>query len=44
MKTKYEVRPPVRLGLEWNFSLWFALLSPILGVLFGLFGIFLFQN
>jgi hypothetical protein len=27
MKTKYEARLPVRLGPEWDFSLWFALLS-----------------
>jgi hypothetical protein len=26
MKTKYEARLPVRLGPEWDFSLWFALL------------------
>jgi hypothetical protein len=30
--------------VAWDLSFWFALLSPILGVLFGLFGIFLFQN
>jgi len=35
MKTKYEVRLPVRLGPEWDFSLWFALLSPLIGILLG---------
>ena len=41
MKTKYEVRPPVRLGPEWDLSLWFALLSPLIGILFGFLGGFL---
>ena len=35
MKTKYEARLPVRLGPEWDFSLWFALLTPLIGNLFG---------
>ena len=26
----------------WSFSTWFALLSPVIGVLLGLFGAFLF--
>ena len=26
----------------WGFSTWFALLSPVIGVLLGLFGAFLF--
>ena len=25
----------------WNFSTWFVLLSPVIGILFGLFGAFL---
>ena len=37
MKTRYE-------SIEWNFSFWFALLSPITGVLLGLLGIFFFQH
>ena len=41
MKTKYEVRLPVRLGPEWDFSLWFALLSPLIGILLGILGVFL---
>ncbi len=42
MKTKYEVRLPVRLGPEWNFSLWFALLSPL--ILLGFLGGFLLYH
>jgi hypothetical protein len=48
MKTKYEARLPVRsetrrgeLGPEWDFSLWFALLSPVMGILLGILGVFL---
>jgi hypothetical protein len=26
---------------EWDFSLWFALLSPLIGILFGILGGFL---
>jgi hypothetical protein len=26
---------------DWDFSLWFALLSPLIGVLLGFFGVFL---
>jgi len=46
MKTKIKL--PVRsktrrgeLGPEWDFSLWFALLSPLIGFLFGIFEGFL---
>jgi hypothetical protein len=55
MKTEYEVRPPVASagrpdssggepGVEWDFSVWFAVLSPILGVLLGLVGAFFAQH
>jgi hypothetical protein len=44
MKAKYDVRPPIRLELEWDFSLWFAALSPILGILLGLVGAFLVEK
>ena len=44
MKTKYEARLPVRLGPEWNFSLWFALLSPLIGILLGFLGEFLLYH
>jgi hypothetical protein len=55
MKTKYEARLPVRsasrtdsscgeLGPEWDFSLWFALLSPVIGVLLGILGGFLLYH
>ncbi len=44
MKTKYEVGLPVRLGPEWNFSLWFALLSPLIGILLGFLGGFLLYH
>jgi hypothetical protein len=40
MKTKYEARLPVRLGPEWDFSLWFA---PI-GILLGILGVFLLYH
>jgi hypothetical protein len=26
---------------DWDFSLWFALLSPLIGVLLGVFGVFI---
>jgi len=29
---------------EWNFSLWFALLSPLIGILFGMLKVFLFYH
>jgi hypothetical protein len=29
---------------EWNFSLWFALLSPVIGVLLGILGVFLLYH
>ena len=44
MKTKYEVRLPVRLGPEWDFLLWFALLSPVIGILLGILGVFLLYH
>jgi hypothetical protein len=44
MKTKYEARLPVRLGPECDFSLWFALLSPVIGVLLGIPGVFLIYH
>ena len=44
MKTKYEGRLPVRLGPEWGFSLWFALLSPVIGILLGILGVFLLYH
>ena len=42
MKTKIKL--PVRLGPEWDFSLWFALLSPLIGFLFGIFEGFLLYH
>jgi hypothetical protein len=44
MKTKYEARLPVRLGPEWDFSLWFALLSPVIVILLGILGGFLLYH
>jgi len=44
MKTKYEARLPVRLGPEWDFSFWFALLSPVIGILLGILGVFLLYH
>lgn len=29
---------------EWRFSLWFALLSPFLGILLGILALFFFFN
>jgi hypothetical protein len=29
---------------RWNFSLWFALLSPVIGILLGILGVFLFYH
>jgi len=49
MKTKIKL--PVRskthggeLAPEWDFSLWFALLSPLIGFLFGIFEGFLLYH
>ncbi len=44
MKTKCEIKLPVRLGPDWDFSLWFALLSPLIGVLLGFLGVFLLYH
>jgi hypothetical protein len=44
MKTEYEARLPVRLGPEWDFSLWFALLSPVIGILLGMLGAFVLYH
>ena len=38
MKTKFES------VAEWDFSLWFALLSPVIGTLLGILGVFLLYN
>jgi hypothetical protein len=38
MKTKYDSIA------EWNFSLWFALLSPVIGSLLGMLGVFLVHH
>ena len=37
-KTKYHTIA------EWNFSLWFALLSPVIGILLGILGVFLLSH
>ena len=29
---------------RWNFSLWFALLSPVIGILLVILGVFLFYH
>ena len=29
------------MNAQWNFSLWFALLSPVIGILLGILGVFL---
>jgi hypothetical protein len=29
---------------DWDFSLWFALLSPLIGVLLGVLGVFIFYR
>jgi hypothetical protein len=29
---------------EWEFSLWFALLSPVIGILLGILGVFLLYH
>jgi len=29
---------------EWDFSLWFALLSPVIGILLGILGVFLLYH
>jgi hypothetical protein len=39
MKPKREVSRRVRLGREWGFSRWFAILSPLIGVLLGVLGL-----
>jgi hypothetical protein len=44
MKTKYEMKLPIRLGPEWDFSLWFALLGPLIGFLFSIFEGFLLYH
>jgi hypothetical protein len=41
MKTKIKL--PV-LAPEWDFSLWFALLGPLIGFLFGIFEGFLLHH
>ena len=38
MKTKFNSIA------EWDFSLWFALLSPVIGILLGILGVFLFYH
>jgi hypothetical protein len=38
LKTHRELAP------EWDFSLWFALLSPMIGFLFGIFEGFLLHH
>ena len=38
MKTKFESIA------EWDFSLWFAVLSPVIGILLGIFGVFLLYH
>ena len=44
MKTKYEARLPVWLGAEWDFSFWFALLSPVIGIFLGILGAFVLYH
>ena len=29
---------------EWDFSLWFGLLSPLIGILLGILGVFVFYH
>jgi hypothetical protein len=29
---------------QWNFSLWFALLSPVIGIFLGILGVFLLYH
>ena len=38
MKTKYDSIA------GWDFSLWFALLSPVIGILLGILGVFLLYH
>jgi hypothetical protein len=38
MKTKHHSI------IEWDFSLWFALLSPVIGILLGILGAFLLYH
>ena len=44
MKTKYAAKLPVWLRPEWDFFLWFALLSPLIGILLGFLGVFLLYH
>jgi hypothetical protein len=37
-KTKYHTIA------EWNFSLWFALVSPVIGILLGMLGAFVLYH
>jgi hypothetical protein len=37
-KTKYHTIA------EWNFSLWFALVSPVIGILLGILGAFVLYH
>ena len=41
MKPNFETTLASRLGRGWDFSRWFALLSPLIGAALGLFGVFL---
>ena len=41
---KIKIKLPVRLASEWDFSLCFALLSPLIGFLFGIFEGFLLYH
>ena len=40
MKTKYNAVT----GSDWNASLWFAVLSPVLGILVGFLALLLFYH
>ena len=42
MKTKIKL--PVWFAREWDFSLWFALLGPLIGFLFGILEGFLLYH
>ena len=46
MKTKIQlpVRSKTQLAPEWDFSLWFVLLSPLIGFGFGIFEGFLLYH
>ena len=41
---KIKIKLPLRPGPEWDFSLWFALLSPLIGILLGFLGGFLLYH